>query len=312
MGTSEFAVPALKTLLLSGYDVPLVVTQPDRPAGRGRKPRPSPVKVVAEDFGVDIIQPVNIREQQFYDILYRMEPEVIVVVAYGKILPPEVLKIPPLGCINLHGSLLPAYRGAAPIQRAIMAGEKVVGVTTMYMDEGMDTGDLILSQAVELRGDEDYQQVAAMLSEIGANLLLETLEQVEWGIAPRIPQDNSKASYAPPLKADDELIVWERDSLAICNQVRALCPQPGSYTWWEGRKLKIFRARPVSVSGEEPGIVVDIIPGEGFVVAARDGGVLVTEVQREGSKRMAASEFLKGAKLKPGDVLGTRREKGKS
>ena len=203
MGTSEFAVPSLRNLILSGFDIPLVVTQPDRPAKRGRKLTPPPVKVLAEEYGIPLIQPESIRTPDFAGEIERREPKVIVVVAYGKILPENILGIPPLGCINVHGSLLPAYRGAAPVQRALMAGEKMVGVTTMYMDKTMDTGDIILQRAIDLTGDEDYGETIHRLSGIGADLLLETLEQVEWGINPRIPQDHSRATYAPPLTAED-------------------------------------------------------------------------------------------------------------
>ncbi len=305
MGTSQFAVPSLRNLILAGYDIPLVVTQPDRPAQRGRKLTPPPVKLLADEFGLSLIQPESIRTPEFAAEIKRREPQVIVVVAYGKILPENILAIPPLGCINLHGSLLPAYRGAAPIQRALMAGEKTVGVTTMYMDKTMDTGDIILQRAIDLTGDEDYGETSQRLSEIGADLLLETLEQVEWGINPRIPQDHSQATYAPPLTAEDELIKWEMKSQNIRDQIRGLSPEPGAYTRLNGDKLKIFKAQAVETeTAGQPGEVIKVIPNEGFVVKAGQGALLVLEVQRAGKKRISAAEFLRGSRLREGDRLG--------
>jgi len=305
MGTSQFAVPSLRNLILAGYDIPLVVTQPDRPAQRGRKLTPPPVKLLADEFGITLIQPESIRTAEFAAEIKRMEPQVIVVVAYGKILPENILKIPPLGCINLHGSLLPAYRGAAPIQRALMAGETTVGVTTMYMDKTMDTGDIILQRAIDLTGDEDYGEISGRLSEIGADLLLETLEQVEWGINPRVPQDHSQATYAPPLTAEDELIKWEMKSRNIRDQIRGLSPEPGAYTWLNGDKLKIFKAQTVETENAgQPGEIVKVIPNEGFVVSAGQGALLVLEVQKAGKKRISAAEFLRGSRLREGDRLG--------
>lgn len=305
MGTSEFAVPSLRNLILSGFDIPLVVTQPDRPAKRGRKLTPPPVKVLAEEYGIPLIQPESIRTSDFAGEIERREPKVIVVVAYGKILPENILGIPPLGCINVHGSLLPAYRGAAPVQRALMAGEKMVGVTTMYMDKTMDTGDIILQRAIDLTGDEDYGETIHRLSGIGADLLLETLEQVEWGINPRIPQDHSRATYAPPLTAEDELIKWEMKSRNIRDQIRGLSPEPGAYTWLNGDKLKIFKAQVVETeTAGLPGEVVRLMPDEGFVVKAGQGALLVLEVQRAGRKRISAAEFLRGSRLREGDRLG--------
>ncbi|NLW45271.1 MAG: methionyl-tRNA formyltransferase [Syntrophomonadaceae bacterium] len=305
MGTSQFAVPSLRKLILSGYDIPLVVTQPDRPAQRGRKLTPPPVKLLAEEFELPLIQPESIRTPEFAQAIKRTEPQVIVVVSYGKILPGNILKIPPLGCINVHGSLLPAYRGAAPIQRALMAGEKTVGVTTMYMDETMDTGDIILQRAIDLTGDEDYGETMLRLSDIGADLLLETLEQVEWGVNPRIPQDHSRATYAPPLTAEDELIKWEMKSQHIRDQIRGLSPEPGAYTWLNGEKLKIFKAQTVETEAAgQPGEVVRLIPNKGFVVKAGEGALLVLEVQRAGKRRISAADFLRGSRLREGDRLG--------
>jgi methionyl-tRNA formyltransferase len=304
MGTAEFAVPSLQNLILSGHDIPLVVTQPDRPAGRGKRLTPTPVKVLADEYGLTVIQPESIRTPDFERIIKDLNPEVIVVVAYGKILPENILNLPLRGCINVHGSILPAYRGAAPVQRAIMAGEKTVGVSTMYMDKSMDTGDVSLQQTIELDGDEDYGETILRLSRVGADLLLETLEQIEWGINPRKPQDNAHATYAPPLTAEDELIKWEMNSQNIKNQIRGLSPDPGAYTRLNGDKLKIFKAQTVENVSGLPGEVISIVPHQGFVVGTGRGGLLVLEVQKAGKRRISAADFLKGSKLREGDRLG--------
>lgn len=304
MGTAQFAVPSLYNLILAGHDIPLVITQPDRPAGRGKRLTSPPVKLLADEYGLEVQQPDSIRTTDFGKVVQGMGPQAIVVVAYGKILPENILHLPPLGCINVHGSLLPAYRGAAPIQRALMAGERTVGVTTMYMDKTMDTGDIILQKAVDLDGDEDCGETLPTLAEAGAQLLLETLEQIEWGIAPRIPQDNDQATYAPPLKREDELIKWEMNSQNIKDQIRGLSPNPGAYTWWKDAKLKIFKAQTVEkVAPGLPGEVVKIIPHQGFVVRTGKGGLMVLEVQKPGKKRILASNFLMGSDLREGDRL---------
>jgi methionyl-tRNA formyltransferase len=305
MGTAQFAVPSLYNLILAGHDIPLVITQPDRPAGRGKKLTAPPVKVLANEYNLEITQPDTIRTSDFYKIVQGAEPQVIVVVAYGKILPESILLLPPLGCVNVHGSLLPGYRGAAPVQRALMAGEKTVGVTTMHMDKSMDTGDIILQKAVSLNGDEDYGDTILTLADVGAQLLLETLEQMEWGIAPRISQDNRQATYASPLTRDDELIKWEMNSQNIRDQIRGLSPNPGAYTWWRDNKLKIFKARIFDeILPGVPGEVVRIMPHQGFVVRTGDGLLMVSEIQKQGKKRILASEFLMGSNLREGDLLG--------
>lgn len=304
MGTSQFAVPSLKNLIMSGFDVELVVTQPDRPAGRGKQIKHSPVKELALEFGLDIVQPESIRSDEFYRLLKEVDPDVIVVVAYGRILPEEILKLPPYGCVNLHGSLLPYYRGAAPIQRAIMAGETKVGVTTMYMDRNMDTGDIILQKEVELNGDEDYGEVSALLAETGAVLLQETLEQISWGTAPRVPQNHALATYAPPLTKEDEWIQWSLPARDIKNQIRGLSPQPGASTHWRKEVLKIYRAQVVDLKDANPGEIIEIRPDEGFVVSTGENGLLVQEVQRPGKKRISAAEFIRGSRLQPGEFLG--------
>ncbi|MGE5405003.1 MAG: methionyl-tRNA formyltransferase [Candidatus Saccharibacteria bacterium] len=304
MGTADFAVPCLHKLILSGYDIPLVVTQPDRPAGRGNKLQAPPVKTLAAEFGLDIIQPASVKSDEFFDEMRQAKPDVIVVVAYGRILPESILTLPPLGCINVHGSLLPKYRGAAPIQRSLMAGEEIIGVTTMYMDKTMDTGDMILQRSISLVGNENYGEIAVTLADIGSDLLLETLEQLEWRTAPRIPQNHGEATYAPPLAREDELIRWEMPARTIMNQIRGLSPSPGAYSRWRETKLKIFRAQAVAGKKGAPGEITDILPGTGFIVGTGDGALLVMEVQREGKNKIDAGEFLKGSNLKLHEFFG--------
>lgn len=306
MGTAEFALPSLYKLIMAGHDVVLVVTQPDRPRGRGKKTAATPVKALAEEFGVNIFQPARIKDEEAVKTIKSYSPDLIAVVAYGQILPPDLLYCPVFGSVNLHGSLLPRYRGPAPIQRAIMAGEKTVGVTTIYMDETMDGGDIILQKKVEISDDATFGEVYRELSEVGGDLLLETVEQIEWGTAPRIPQDHSQATYAPFIRPEDEIIDWNRDAREIFNQIRALNPQPGASTKLGGVRLKIFKARVMEE--EEPGIcpgqVVKVLPEEGFVVQTGKGRLLVLELQREGKRRLPAAEFIKGYPVKPGVVLG--------
>lgn len=305
MGTAEFAVPSLYKLILAGHDVTLVVTQPDRPAGRGKKMQSTPVKILAAEYGLEVIQPESIRTPEFTKYMASLAPEIIVVVAYGRILPEDLLKLPVHGCINVHGSLLPAYRGSAPVQRSIMAGEKTVGVTTMYLDKSMDTGDIILQKAITLADDNDSGETMRILADEGADLLLDTLDQIEWGIASRVVQNHEMATYAPPLTREDELIKWDSTATSIMNQIRGLAPAPGAYTRWNDMKLKIFKAQVVATDkAGSPGEVVEAIPGQGFVVQTGQGGLLILEVQREGKNKIGGGDFLKGSNLAPGSILG--------
>ncbi|NSW82240.1 MAG: methionyl-tRNA formyltransferase [Syntrophothermus sp.] len=309
MGTAEFAVPSLYRLIMAGHDVALVVTQPDRPRGRGKRVASSPVKLLAEEFGVRLFQPERIKDEESIKTIKSYDPDLIVVVAYGQILPSKLLYHPPFGCVNLHGSLLPRYRGAAPIQRAIMAGERVVGVTTMYMNESMDGGDIILQRSVEISDDATFGEVYQELSEIGGDLLLETVDQIGWGTAPRIPQDDSRATYAPVIRAEDEVIDWRREAREISNQIRALNPQPGASTTLDGVRLKFFRSRVLEDEADAlPGQVVQVIDEEGFIVQTGKGQLVILEVQREGKKRLPASEFIKGYRVTPGLILGCTRQ----
>lgn len=304
MGTPEFAAVSLRALLEAGYPVVGVVTQPDKPAGRGGKLRPSPVKEVALAHGLPVFQPRRLRRPEVVAQLKELGSDLTVVVAYGQILSREALEISPLGSINVHASLLPRWRGAAPIQRAIMAGDAETGVCTMWMDEGMDTGDICLTARVpigpEITGGELHDQLAR----VGADLLVETVRRVEAGDAPRIPQPAEGVTYAAKLEPADEVIDWARPAAELYNQIRALNPWPGAYTIGPRGRLKIWRASvvPNPEPRAEPGTVVSLVRREGFTVAAGEGALLVREVQPHGKARMDAQSFVNGG----GVQVGTR------
>ncbi|ACX51998.1 methionyl-tRNA formyltransferase [Ammonifex degensii KC4] len=306
MGTPDFAIPSLEALIRAGHKLVLVVTQPDRPKGRGGKLTPPPVKEWALRHGFPCLQPTRLKDPAFLATLREAKPEAIVVVAYGKILPPEVLNLSPRGCINLHASLLPKYRGAAPIQHALIAGERETGVTTMLMDEGMDTGDILLQESLVVGEEENFGSLHDRLAQLGAELLCRTLSLWEEGKIKPQPQDHSQATYAPPLRSEDEIIRWEEPAEKIKNLVRALDPVPGARTFWQGKVLKIWRARALTGPfGGVPGEVLALDP-EGIVVRAGRGALLVLELQLAGGKRLKASEFLRGhPNLQPGTVLGS-------
>ncbi len=314
MGTPDFSVPSLKALNGAGLEVRAVITQPDRPRGRGKKVLPSPVKEAALELGLPVHQPERIREENFFRLLQYLQPDVIAVVAFGRILPGEILDLPPLGCVNVHASLLPKYRGAAPIQRAIMNGDSETGVTTMKMDRGLDTGDMLLQARTPVDPEENFGAVHRRLSLMGAGLLLETLDLMAAGKLAGFPQDNEKATYAPPISREDEIIDWGRRALDIKNQVRGLDPWPGARTRLGQRVMKIWKVKekdgcsgagrpPGEAAGPEPGEIVGIT-AEGLEVQCGDCSLVIRELQLEGGKRMDAAEFLRGVKITPGVVLG--------
>lgn len=304
MGTPEFAAVSLKELLSAGYNVEAVVTQPDRPKGRGNKIQPPPVKQVAQSAGIEVLQPERVRQKDFVSGLEEIFPDVIVVVAFGQILQEEILGIPRLECINVHASLLPKYRGAAPINRCIINGEASTGITTMYMDKGMDTGDMIYRQAVSIGNDESAGQLHDRLAVLGAELLLKTLADVGAGTAPRTPQDHEQASYAPPLSKEDGKVDWRKPAGVICNLIRGTDPWPGSYTYYEGSRVKLWKAAPVEGnSGKRPGTILEVGPG-GILVQAGGGQALLREIQMPSSRRMTVDEYIRGNRMVPGKVLG--------
>ncbi|NLS45082.1 MAG: methionyl-tRNA formyltransferase [Firmicutes bacterium] len=310
MGSPEFAVPHLEALISSGYNIPLVFTQPDRPRARGRRCIPTPVKELAEKCGIPVYSPGTLENKDCIYVLEGNKPDVIVVVAYGLLIPKEILDIPSKGCINVHASLLPVYRGAAPIERAIMAGEEVTGVTTMYMAEGWDTGDIILQKKVRISKDMTSGELGQVLSIEGASLLIKTLELIKSGTAPRIVQDERLATYAPKLTPCDFFIDWRKSAQSIHNLVRAGNPDPGAFTYLQGKRFKIFQGKVLTdVDNSLP--MPKGLPGRiscsnpnGIVAETGKGFYIIQKVQCEGGKRLAVKDYLCGNPIQVGDVLG--------
>ena len=302
-GTPSFALPTLRDLLEGPDEVVGVVTQPDREKGRGRKMVISPIKELALQHGLTLLQPEKVKEEAFQEALSGLQPDLFVVVAYGQILPKSVLNIPKYGAVNVHASLLPGYRGAAPIAWAILRGEKATGVTTMVMDEGMDTGEILLQTEVPIGDEETCEMLHDRLAPLGAQLLSKTLEKIKAGDLRTIPQDHSKATYAPPLKKEDGCIDWKKEAREIDRQVRAFNPWPGAFTKWGGRLLKIYRGeRRERTAGGKAGAVVWV--GSDFIeVEAGKDSYLIKEVQLEGRKRMTIREFLSGHSISAGTVF---------
>jgi methionyl-tRNA formyltransferase len=300
MGTAELAVPCFEAVArMTGVEVVAVITQPDRPKGRDLKPSPPPVKVAALRLGLPVQQPLKIREPDAIEVMRATQPDLIVVVAYGQILPKSVLEIPRLGCVNVHTSLLPRWRGAAPIQYAILHGDRQTGVTTMYMDEHMDTGDIILQRPELIRADDSSATLHDRLAKLGAELLVETIALIAEGKAPRKKQDEMLATYAKKIAKENGRIDWTRPAVEIERQMRAFNPWPSAYAQLGDLMLKIWKAEVVeSVTGNPGEILTD------FVVATGQGGLRVLELQPANSKRMAIDAFLRGHPVRPGTVMG--------
>lgn len=302
-GTPSFALPTLQSLLDGSDPVVGIVTQPDKEKGRGRKVVFSPVKELALRYGLNILQPAKAKEDAFHEALRELKLDVLVVVAYGQILPKSVLSIPKHGAVNVHASLLPKYRGAAPIAWAILNGEKVTGVTTMLLDEGMDTGDILLQKEIPIGDGDTCETLHDRLASSGAPLLLKTLEKMKSGNINPLPQDHSKATYAPPFKKEDGHIDWRKQAVEIDRRVRAFNPWPGAYTKWDDQLLKIYkgeiRERP---SAGKPGTVIWV--GSDFIeVETGKDSYLIKEIQMEGRRRMAIREFLSGHPISVGTVF---------
>jgi methionyl-tRNA formyltransferase len=306
MGTPEFAVPSLERLIAgTEFDVVAVVTQPDRPAGRGRRPMASPVKQVAQAHGIPLLTPHRLRDNpEAIQSLYDAAPDAIVVAAYGQILPPAVLEIPPHGCVNVHASLLPRYRGAAPVAAAILNGDAETGVTIMLMDEKMDHGPILAQRAIPIRSDDTQATLTQRLAQLGADLLVETLPRwVAGEIEPR-PQDHEQATYAYLIKKEDGRIDWTQPAVRIERMTRAYDPWPGAWTTFKGQVFKIIRAKVLDVEPTaEPGRVVET--PHGLAVATGDGMLLLETVQLAGKRAMSAVEFARGHRDFVGAVLGT-------
>lgn len=305
MGTPDFSVPSLQTLVAEGARVVGVVTQPDRPQGRKRELTPPPVKVAASELGLPVFQPERLRNPENVRQLLAWEPDLIVTAAYGQILPREILEAPGYGCINVHASLLPKYRGGAPIHHALIQGEKETGVTIMYMVEALDAGDMLTRRSIPIQAEDDVGTLHDKLAQVGAELLAETVPALVEGKVKPVSQDDSQATYAPNIRREDERIDWSRSALQLVNQIRGLRPWPVAFTLWKGEPLKIWRAEPASVrETAAPGTVLSQTQ-EGVLVATGEGGALrILELQPAGKRRMTAAEFSRGRQMEPGEILG--------
>lgn len=303
MGTPDFAIPTLRALT-SAHEVVCVVSQPDKPKGRGMQLHPTPVKAAAMELGIEVRQPVTLKDGAFLPDLEELRPDAIVVVAYGKILPEYLLNFPKYGCINVHGSLLPAYRGAAPMQRAIMDGNRVTGITTMQMAKGLDTGDMLEAAEVEIAENDNFETIHDKLAAVGADLILSTLAGLEAGTVTPIKQDDSLATYAAKIEKSDCVLDFTRTAQELHDQIRGLSPIPLAFTKLNGKLLKIVASRvPGEVTAKAPGTVLSTDKGV-IAVATGDGVLHITEVLPEGKGRMSAAAFVNGKKIAMGDLLG--------
>jgi len=303
MGTPEFAVPSLGMLLSSPWDVVAVFTKPDRPRGRGQRMHPSPVKESALEMGIRVETPRRLRDPDTVAVLRDLAPDVIVVAAYAQKIPPEVLKLPPFGCVNIHPSLLPKYRGGAPMRWTLFNGEAQTGITTIVMGEGWDDGDMIIQEKTPVGENETYGELSERLAGMGAGVLEKTLRLMENGENPRTPQDDAGVTWAPNLKPEDEILDWSAEAENVHNRVRGLSPNPGASTGWRGKRIKILRTAVSgdSVSGK-PGEVVS--RGKGFFAATGRGAVEVLEIQPAGKRPMQGKDFLNGYQPRPGEQFG--------
>lgn len=310
MGTPFFASACLEALCCSGrFEIVGVVSQPDRPKGRGLVCHPCEVKVMAEQYGLTLWQPERINDPEFLEVFHSQRPDVVAVVAYGQKIPAEILYGPQFGCVNVHGSLLPKYRGAAPIQWSILNGDRETGVTTMYMDEGWDTGDLIYHEAIAINPNEKFCDLYGRLAVLGGKLLVRTLIDIENGTAPRIKQDDAQATLAPKLQPELARIDWASQAASIHNLVRVFSPSPGAETFFGKERLKIIEtqiqsAELMKADPTQPGCIIQIIKQQGILVAAGDRPLLITKVQPEGKKMMSALDYANGRRLEPGMILG--------
>lgn len=319
MGTPDFAVPALKALAESAkHEVSLVVTQPDRPRGRSGKPAPSDVKLCAEQYGIPVFQPEKVREEAAMERLRRENADIFVVAAFGQLLPKTILEMPRFGCINIHGSLLPAYRGAAPVQWAVLDGQKEAGDTIMQMNEGLDTGDILMQESIPLSADETAGSLYDKLSSMGGPLLLKALDAIEAGTVTPVPQGDSGTHYAKMLRKEMGNIDWTKSAEEIGRLVRGLNPWPSAYTHWNGKMLKIWMAETVTqeelsalgcdekngmdLKEAQPGTVM-IVTKDTLMVQTGDGLLALTELQMEGKKRMPVQAFLMGCRMQTGEKL---------
>lgn len=301
MGTPEFALPSLDALYEAGHEIAAVVTQPDRPRGRGHRLQPTQVARRALELGLSVHKPKSVRDPEFLTQMRALAPDAVVLVAFGQLIPPELLDLPPQGCINLHPSLLPKYRGASPIHAPLLAGESITGVTTMYMDEGLDTGDIILQEEVAIEPTDNAGDLHDRLAVIGARLLCTTMERLSAGQAPRCPQDGAAASYAPKVQKLE--VDWALSADVVARNIRGLSPFPGAFTYLDGLRLKPLRAVTFPGARGRAGEIVGV-EGEALIVACGEGCVAVSEVQPEGKLPMTGADFARGYRLAAGRQLG--------
>ncbi len=304
MGTAAFALASLRALCEAGHEVSLVVTQPDRPAGRGRRLSPPPVKAAAQELKLPVLQPETARDPAVFAALRGVQPEVIVVVAYGQLLPEPVLALPRHGCLNLHASLLPKYRGAAPIPWVIIRGETTTGVTVMRIETRMDAGPILLQQVEPIQPRDTAGTLGNRLALIGAELLCRALDQLSSGTADLIPQDERVATYAPKLGPADSRLDWTRDAKALEAMIRGLMPEPGATTRFSGRGVKVLDAVVEAAADAPPGTVLAIERDEGVLVATGQGALRLKRVQPENRRAMGAEEFARGYRVRPGTAFG--------
>jgi len=312
MGTPDFALPSLEALIQAGYNILCVVTQPDRPKGRQREVMPPPVKLCAQKHGIKILQPETITNELVENI-QALNPDLIVVIAYGKILPKQVLDIPRLGCVNAHASLLPKYRGAAPMQGALLNGEKETGVTIMFINEKMDAGDILLQEKISVSSSDNMETLHDKLSKLSAKLLVEAIVQIEQGTYSRLHQNHTEATYAPMLKKADGLIDWTKSAEEINNMTRAMNPWPGVYMFinisGKKRRLRIFKTEVCDKSAydkDKTGVLLDVLKNKGGLVGTGKGQLLIREVQLEGGRKVSFEEFTRGHLVKKGFKLDSR------
>lgn len=303
MGTPDFSVPALEALVEAGHDVAAVVTQPDKPKGRGKEVQMPPVKIKALEYNIPVYQPVKARDPEFVGLLSELAPEVIVVAAFGQLLPKSILDIPPCGCVNIHASLLPKYRGASPIQYAVIDGEKESGITTMMMAEGLDTGDMLDREVIALEEKETGGSLHDKLSAIGGELILKTLKKIEDGSAVRTPQDDSKSCYVGMIKKSMGDIDWSMEAVTIERLIRGLNPWPSAFTVWNGKVIKVWSASVVDK--EYAGVCGQVVEADQgrLVVKTGKGSLSIEELQLQGKKRMDIASFLRGYGVNEGTVL---------
>jgi len=303
MGTPEFALPTLEKIYNSSHSILSVVTQPDRPKGRGQKNYSSPIKNFSNDNNIPLLQPENVNTQDFINLLSKNRPDYIIVVAFGQILHENLLKIPLQFCINLHSSLLPKYRGAAPINRAILNGDSISGVTTMIMDKGMDTGDILLNQEILIEKNDDAKSLHDKLSESGGELVIKTLARLKNNNLLPIPQNSELATYAPKLKKEESLLNWQLDANDIFNRIRGLTPWPGTHTFYNGKRLSILKGEVIpGEPSDRPGFV-ERITDSGIEVGTGKNRLKIIELKPEGKKAMSVKSFLSGYIINRGDSL---------